>query len=811
MGQLHTQTINYFKAPGDYFWRWADDGDVIEWSNGPTICYRAELINDLQQLTDNFPPLGTILLALSAGIPSREDQRISLLMKDNIAAFLDKHPFLFLETNIKDEQNDILEFLEIIHALPRKYWKGAERTLLLKTIADCQSPFYTKKKVQSILNTFQSRELEHAIVHKYSDRYIEQLKIDSKLLRVFLKRYPDTDILERELEIGMELLPVAAPIEIPVIAVPEQPEQDLLDQLLEDPKTHVLAVLTRKLIAAMHLPMHTKGTSNTSFGGVSDITNRGNYDRLLLSELAYDDDTLMARLANNEALYLRREELPENEETQRFILIDQSIKMWGVPRILAMAAALACAIDYRSNAEIIPFALLGDHYQPADLASKAGIIAALQLLSPALHSGEALTAFTTAYTLNNKQEYFLITEEQLFHAPAFQQSFSVLRQSNGFLITINRNSDVQLYRYAAGHRKLISSTNLKSQSAIPTPLTPRVEDRYGIPGLPVFLNMHPYPLRLPTSGSLIHASSTCFIPTLGAFSITETQLLLWWENRQKGAIEICYNFPKSNRYYWGHDGDKLLYILFHDKATDHLQLYCLQPDTLQLTATKMINMHPFNMMGAAFDGKCFYVKLGQDSFATITAATAEYELSHHLPAHMDEPTFQQLEQKRDKYTSKQIKQFISFSYSTLNRIDQIFINKRDCIVINNHRIAYNARDIVLQSNTPRSIAERGSGDLLKGTTKTTIHLPNTDQHLLKMKWENGSEAWVDSCRGILHLRSADTTIPEISILLIINKATACWSSDGYACGPASFTGDNNNIIPAGEFYKLYIHRFIQAL
>src|SRR4029450_3053531 len=102
----------------------------------------------------------------------------------------------------------------------------------------------------------------------------------------------------------------------PEIEIPIKETGDLLEQLAQDPNTAGLAQLTHRLIAALNIPMHAHGSSSQFFGGVSDITNRGNFDRLLLSELAHDDLSLMARLANNEALYLRREELPSNPEKQ---------------------------------------------------------------------------------------------------------------------------------------------------------------------------------------------------------------------------------------------------------------------------------------------------------------------------------------------------------------------------------------------------------------------------------------------------------------------------------------------------------------
>lgn len=59
--------------------------------------------------------------------------------------------------------------------------------------------------------------------------------------------------------------------------------------------------------------------------------------------------------------------------------------------------------------------------------------------------------------------------------------------------------------------------------------------------------------------------------------------------------------------------------------------------------------------------------------------------------------------------------------------------------------------------------------------------------LRKAVWSDGSEAVVDS-RGFLHLRSTHAAVPEITLVLILGKATAGWASDGTRFGSFYFTG-----------------------
>ena len=65
---------------------------------------------------------------------------------------------------------------------------------------------------------------------------------------------------------------------------------------------------------------------------------------------------------------------------------------------------------------------------------------------------------------------------------------------------------------------------------------------------------------------------------------------------------------------------------------------------------------------------------------------------------------------------------------------------------------------------------------------------------LKMaRWPDGSRAFLDS-RGMLHLKSADPSLPELSLVLS-NEKLAGWSSDGWAYGPAKLIGEARTATP----------------
>jgi hypothetical protein len=119
----------------------------------------------------------------------------------------------------------------------------------------------------------------------------------------------------------------------------------LLEELADDEELSGFARLTKQLIAAITLPRTLSEPDELQMGGISDITNRGSLDKLLLSELAHDDLTLAVRLAMNEALYMRRESPPVPQARTRSVLIDVSLPHVGDSKAFRDSRCVGTARD----------------------------------------------------------------------------------------------------------------------------------------------------------------------------------------------------------------------------------------------------------------------------------------------------------------------------------------------------------------------------------------------------------------------------------------------------------------------------------
>ena len=376
--------INYFSSPKLYFWRWADGGEVIESRNGSTICYRAELIDILKELAPHgLPPLGSILLVLQACQESWKDsnhtERYTLAdVIDYLRSGFPKHD----HEQILVSTNRTHQFMDIISKLPDNLKKGKARKHLIQEIFKYGHARVLAPQVNGLLQDFESGVFDAAIFNQFKVLTPEYFQYELQKMILARAKFPNEEVLKMQILTGLGDTPEPAELEIPET---ESIEKTLLEQLKEDYQTVGIARLCERLMAGLNIPMHSKGANDQPFGGVSDITNRGDFDKLLLSELANDDTTLMVRLANNEAMYLRREEVPKDVNRERVILVDSTIKMWGVPRTFAISAALACSIQDKQIAKISTHTLTGNKFEDIDLSTKEGVINSLQKLDVHLH------------------------------------------------------------------------------------------------------------------------------------------------------------------------------------------------------------------------------------------------------------------------------------------------------------------------------------------------------------------------------------------------------------------------------------------
>jgi hypothetical protein len=802
MKKIEEPVIDYFQAPENYFWQWTENGEVIEWVGGKTICYREELIPLLKSLLPlGIPPLSSVLLVLSAcqdtwqGHTETEQVFQKILSrleieKDNTKQILQK------------KLDDALLFLENIHKLPVQYRTGNQRVVLLDAVFSENKGGISENEFGELLFYFEKGDFDTVLFHKKRtfNTYIFQNHLE--YFATALSRYPNTKALELGVRTGLLDLPKALEVEVPIL---ESGDKGILEQLEDDPRTTGLTKLARQLIESLSIPMHALQYNDNLMGGVADISNKGTFDRLLLSELAHDDVVLTARLANNEALYLQREQQPDKKEQERIILVDTTIKMWGLPRVFAFATSLALAQLRQKNISTRIYALAGDDFQAFDFSSKEEIIKALEAMDANLHCGKALRKIFFSEKRKANTEYYLISDEMNFSYVDFQLYFSEIKDRLDYFVKVNREGSFQLSKITEGGQKVIFQKKYDLQELLYHPKS--VTKKAGTSDWPEFMQQVQAPLYFPASKVKPKSSSTLIITTHGVVLVSVDQRLLHWTSSSNGAFEELA-FIEAGQYHFGNT-DTHLFVLVNEQKQKYTKLYRIDKNTHECICEVFYEKALFSKEVFYYEETFFVYNSTQNQTLEIRAANFTISMTVHAGKMLYEKGLKAVFTKH--FTIQHVKKFINNGYSVINKARSVFISHDQHLVFDRHVIS-------LSNNTTLQVSENTNDKIKFSKVASSVDLeydmkgyPNSLVNFYKFAWKDGSEAIMDS-RGLLHLKSSDDRIPEITIVLVINQPSACWASDGVVCGNSYFTGmDVYKSMKVAEFYEHYIHKFITTI
>lgn len=494
------QSIAYLRAPANGPWRWAEDGAVLVWSDGATIAFREELIQILQWLAPNgLPPFGAIALMLAAcrgKVPPvatfLDDPKTPLSAELGSKAAL----LLTARHQLAAQLQTALAELGKLSKLPPELNSGIKAKCVL-----AESIFETAKverfvEAAAVLNGLREPirdiELNPDTNSVRSTNLIRQLHIVAE----GLKRHTAESLVLR-LRTGLDALPEEADAHLPVA----ERARRLIEDLSRDREYGSVARAARELMAAVRLPRRLALREELAVGGISDITNRGPLDRLLLSELAHDDLTLAVRVALNEALYLRREPPLREPPGTLAVVLDSGIRLWGIPRVLASAVALALAACHKQHAQALFWRAHGKELLPLDLLSKKGLAQHLGALELEAHCGDALANFSTTLPLGEQNQSVLITHRDSLDDPEFRHALAAAVKPPDFIATVNRFGHFELHALPLSRRQPVCDAELDLASVFAEkPLTVPLVNTLLAANLPAIFGVSPFPFLLPFSG-----------------------------------------------------------------------------------------------------------------------------------------------------------------------------------------------------------------------------------------------------------------------------------------------------------------------
>lgn len=424
-------------------WNWADGATVITFREGHTIVFRDELLPILRRLqTNGLPAFGAIVLVLATMQDSWRLSRLALSQCELFGHYKN-HP----------DFEQILSGLDTIH----EAWNTlapSERSkeFLAHCVFDGTPPdligAVVPQEVVDRLVRMIPWDLEAAPDFRMSRLLLVQ---DLKVLRRVSQGLRKEDIVSR-VKTGVSQIIKPAEVELPET---EFLAREFLRGLENDPALGELARLAAQLFPCVSLPKWVDDPDDTQQGGVSDITNRGDLDRLLLSELAQDDLTLAVRVALKESLYLRRETPPGPPQVTRVVLVDVGIRSWGVNRVFAMATGLAFALHAPARKGSRLFSGISQDLLSVDFTSREGLLAWMEKLDTEFDPLEYWTKLLAQREFAEaKFEFVLVTSAEVMADADFRARLSQVEHSF-YIATTNKQGDFRLtWRTPQGQRRI---------------------------------------------------------------------------------------------------------------------------------------------------------------------------------------------------------------------------------------------------------------------------------------------------------------------------------------------------------------------
>jgi hypothetical protein len=538
--------IEYLRAPGKGLWHWAEDGTVLVWHDGTTIAFREEVTRIIEWLAPNgLPSFGSIVFLLAAcrgKVPVVGDlvMKPTLALPDSSLAGLKQ-----LELQVAAA----LDELRKVSQLPEELNSGVKAKCVLAEAVFEPAKAQRYVEAHAVLRLCMRAPMTDAelIDNETVARriYIPQICTVAAGLKVHT-----AESLALRLRTGLDALPKEVDADLPAA----ERARKLIEELSRDREFGAVARAARELMAAVRLPRRLAEREQLAIGGVADITNRGPLDRLLLSELAHDDLTLSVRVALNEALYLRREPPMREPPGTLAMLLDSGVRLWGVPRALAAAVALALIARDKQHSEILAWRAHGKQLQPVDLLSREGLTWHLGVLEPAAHAGDSMPAFAEAASVNPGNQSVLITHRDALGDPEFRRALADNPSAPGFIATVDREGHFELHAMPLAHRRPICEADLDLASVFDesvgvTPIRVEVDAN-----LPAIFGVSPFPFALPVSSRVEFWTKGTDEFT---YAVLSDRSLIRYHGQQWGARVLATDLPAGVTVWMECDGTEV--------------------------------------------------------------------------------------------------------------------------------------------------------------------------------------------------------------------------------------------------------------
>ena len=528
---------NYLRSPHDDLWQWCDNDKWLAWNSGASIALAEQvslLLDQLHKRLGGLPSLTALLFVIEACTDRWDkplcEERIHWLTQRAMPRSRTIHI-------------EICHWLKQIHELAPTFRGNMDSVVAVITYAMQES----STELLDIAETRQIRDILAWLSAEMHDK-------EDQLLYPQTAKRLSHEKCEQALKIlsHMSTFPVDANKirlwrETNLVALPErakdfdppQSKNAISEAIKELTRNTTWGGVARAGLAAstvLSLPRRPSDPDQLPIGGVSDITNRGDPERLLITELAQDPMVMLARIANGQALYLRREVPPGPSPPVRPVLMETGIRTWGQTRltIASVGMAIAAAEERRGESRALMISVYGSESVEEDFSETDGMIAHLSRTPIDEHPGQAMASWFER--MDESDESFadpiLVVSAATDSDPRFRQC---LQQIPDDLLVIQVHSDERavLIRRTKLGDEILQSMEVKDDQPKQVSKSRRPPSKISFQK-PLFVDVQPSPLRF-----TFNNDDGWVAPSdKGVFKLTKDRRLLFFGDAECGGIEL---------------------------------------------------------------------------------------------------------------------------------------------------------------------------------------------------------------------------------------------------------------------------------
>lgn len=543
-----------------------DDGQTWVWrNNDATAAFApqlAEILEMTSKLLGGLPTITTVLFVASA-----------LRRWESDAVWADRLRILFLQElddTTESAHSRITSLVTWFNQLGTQKENLRKGTTAIASVLGCGLSgrnhlleITDSQTISEIIRLLrmpsEDREPSNSVYLLSDQEFRSHCLLTVRTLIHLSDRVGDAKTLETWVRTGLRDIPEAQDLQ------EDLPAATLIETLASLENDHEYGGLirsSRALSGLVSLPRRPTDPEDLPLGGVSDISNKGDPERLLISELAADPMVLLARIANGQALYMRRESPPGPQASTRPVLIESSIQCWGTARVLMSVLALAVVSSEQRRSKIAAtlYRLTSNNYQTIDGSHRAGVVSLIEGLDTSEHPGKGLRRFIDAFVerkdeVENSAEPLLVVTASTLRNPDFREDLLAVKQPI-LIAGVERDGTTKIVRRTIAGEETVQSFKiaLEIEDASPTTLASD--------GLPLFVSQPQPPLAFcPLSRESDWIPCEDAAGNATAWLLTQDRRLLRFTDSLHGGEEVFDKLPNGNLAIYSATSEQVEFIL----------------------------------------------------------------------------------------------------------------------------------------------------------------------------------------------------------------------------------------------------------